>query len=362
MWFVSSGLSMNLVRLFLFAVLLAALTTTSAYAAKRVALIIGNSSYENVARLANPVNDAAAITATLKEAGFIVDARQNLRIADMRRALRDFADAATTADVAVIYYAGHGMEVDGANYLIPIDATLERDLDVYDEAVSLERVLVSIEPAKQLRLVVLDACRDNPFAKTMKRSTAMRAVGRGLAKVEPTNPNTLIAFASKAGSTAADGNSKNSPFTAALVKHLATPGLDLRRAFGYVRDEVLKATGNRQEPYVYGSLGGDDIPLVPPKLQVQPTPNPQADVRRDYEMAERVGTREVWTAFIAQHPDGLYATLAKAHLNKIASSETVPPATESPKSPAEKLSQELAALSPATGNLTPSVGWRAAWH
>jgi hypothetical protein len=135
----------------------------SRHAAKRVALVIGNSGYENVARLANPINDATAITATLKEAGFLVDTRRNMKIADMRRALRDFADTSRDADVAVVYYAGHGIEVDGTNYLIPVDATLERDLDVYDEAVPLERILVTIEPAKQLRLVMLDACRDNPF-------------------------------------------------------------------------------------------------------------------------------------------------------------------------------------------------------
>ena len=183
--------------------------------------------------------------------------------AETRRALRDFADRARDADIAVVYYAGHGIEVDGANYLIPVDAKLERDTDVYDEALSLDRVLVAIEPAKQLRLVILDACRDNPFSKTMKRTIASRAIGQGLAKVEPTSPNTLIAYSAKAGSTAADGDGKNSPFTPALAKHLATPGLDVRRAFGFVRDDVLKNTGNRQEPFVYGSLGGDDVPLVP---------------------------------------------------------------------------------------------------
>ena len=108
----------------------------------------------------------------------------------------------------MVYYAGHGIEVDGTNYLIPIDATLERDIDVHDEAIPLDRVLNVIEPAKQLRLVILDACRDNPFAKTMKRTVGTRAVGRGLAKVEPGSPNTLIAFAAKAGSTASDGDSK----------------------------------------------------------------------------------------------------------------------------------------------------------
>src|SRR3954471_15401592 len=235
-----------------------------AFAEKRVALVIGNSAYQNVARLPNPVNDGATIAATLKDAGFdVVDSRHDLPAADTRRALRDFADRARDADIAVVYYAGHGMEVDGGNYLIPVDAKLERDTDVYDEALSLDRVLLAIEPAKKLRLVILDACRDNPFAKSMKRTVASRAIGQGLAKVEPTSPNMLIAYSAKAGSTAADGDGKNSPFTSALSNHIAKPGLDVRRAFGYVRDEVLKTTGNKQEPFVYGSLGGEDVPLVP---------------------------------------------------------------------------------------------------
>ena len=142
-----------------------------------------------------------------KKAGFnSVDSRLDLNVNDMRRALRDFGSKARDADVAVIYYAGHGIELDGANYLIPIDATLEIDTDVYDETFALDRVLVAVEPAKQLRLVILDACRDNPFAKTMKRTLGSRAIGRGLAKVEPSSPNTMIAFAAKAGSTASDGD------------------------------------------------------------------------------------------------------------------------------------------------------------
>jgi uncharacterized caspase-like protein len=298
---------------------------------KRVALVMGNSAYQNVARLGNPTNDASAMTETLKNAGFDVESRRDLKTSEMRRALRDFSDKVRDADVAVVYYAGHGIEVEGANYLIPVDAVLERDIDIYDEAFALDRVLVTIEPARQLRLVILDACRDNPFAKTMKRTIGSRAIGRGLAKVEPTSPNTLIAFASKAGSTASDGDSKNSPFTAALVKHIAKPGLDLRKAFGFVRDDVLKHTSNKQEPYVYGSLGGDDVPLVPappPAATSASAPNPNAEVRRDYELALQLGTRDGWTAFLAQIPEGFYANLAKGQLSKIASEEARVAATE----------------------------------
>jgi uncharacterized caspase-like protein len=306
------------------------LVSQPAFAEKRVALVIGNSTYQNVARLGNPANDAAAMTETFRGAGFdLVETRHDLKSSEMRRALRDFSDKVRDADVAVVYYAGHGIEVDGTNYLIPVDAVLERDIDIYDEAFALDRILVTIEPAKQLRLVILDACRDNPFAKTMKRTIGSRAIGRGLAKIEPNSPNTLIAFASKAGSTASDGDSKNSPFTAALVKHIAKPGLDLRKAFGFVRDDVLRNTSNRQEPYVYGSLGGDDVPLVPAQPSSSaPAPNANAEVRRDYELALQIGTREVWTAFLAQYQEGLYATLAKGQLNKIASEEARVAATE----------------------------------
>jgi len=205
----------------------------------------------------------------LKKAGFdLVDIKLDLNAAEMRRALRDFGGKAREADVAVVYYAGHGIELDGTNYLIPTDATLETDSDVLDETLLLERALFAVEPAKQLRLVILDACRDNPFSKTMKRTIAARNIGRGLAKVEPTSPNTMIAFAAKAGSSASDGDSRNSPFAAALVERLPTPGLDLRKAFGFVRDDVLKNTGYKQEPYVYGSLGGDDVSLC------RPSPSP----------------------------------------------------------------------------------------
>jgi hypothetical protein len=322
---------MHTIATFVSAVCAVWLFSEPALADKRVALVMGNSAYQNVAQLGNPANDASAITETLKNAGFDVQSRRDLKTSEMRRALRDFSDKVGDADVAVVYYAGHGIEVDGANYLVPVDAVLERDIDIYDEAFALDRILVTIEAAKQLRLVILDACRDNPFAKTMKRTFGSRAVGRGLAKVEPASPNTLIAFASKAGSTASDGDSKNSPFTAALVKYIAKPGLDLRKAFGFVRDDVLKNTRNRQEPYVYGSLGGDDVPLVPAQPAVAASvsvPNPNSEVRRDYELALQLGTREGWTAFLAQFPEGFYANLAKGQLSKIASEEARVAATE----------------------------------
>jgi formylglycine-generating enzyme required for sulfatase activity len=237
--------------------------SSQAHAEKRAALVMGNGSYRNVPSLLNPRNDATEIGELFRSAGFsVVDIRRDLGISEMRRAISDFAEAASDVDVAIVYFAGHGIEVDGSNYVIPIDAKLLRDFDIEDETVSVERILKSIEPAKRLRLIILDACRDNPFLKTMKRTVASRSVGRGLAKVEPVLSDTLIAFAAKAGSIALDGDAKNSPFTLALLHNIAAPGVDLRIAFGRVRDEVLKATNHKQEPFVYGSLGGSVISIV----------------------------------------------------------------------------------------------------
>src|SRR6185436_14765326 len=166
----------------------------------------------------------------------------NLGGLEMRRLFRDFAEKSRGADIAVVYYAGHGIEIEGTNYLLPVDTVLKRDLDVEDEAISLDRIVRMLEPAKRLRLII-----------------ETRSIGRGLAKIEPPSTDTLIAFAAKAGSTAADGDGKHSPFTTALLKNLTAPGLDLRIALGRVRDDVLEMTGRGQEPFVYGSLGGSTV-------------------------------------------------------------------------------------------------------
>ncbi|MDO9298857.1 caspase family protein [Bradyrhizobium sp.] len=313
-------------------------TAFPALADKRVALVIGNSAYQSAPKLSNPANDSEAMSGTFKAAGFdVVEFKRDLKASEMRRALRDFSDTVRDADVAIIYFAGHGIEIDGTNYLVPSDAVLERDIDAFDEAIPLERLLSVIEPAKKLRLIILDACRDNPFAKSMRRTVASRNIGRGLAKVEPGSPNTLIAYAAKAGSTALDGDGRNSPFTAALVKHLPKPGLDLRKAFGFTRDEVLKVTNNKQEPFIYGSLGGEDFALVPPPAVQR---DPAQAVRGDYELAERVGTREAWDSFIATYPDGLYAKLAGAQRNKLVAEQSRLAAVEK----ARRLQEEQARL------------------
>lgn len=224
----------------------------------RVALVIGNDSYQSVPRLNNPSRDAAAVAESLRNIGFrTVIHHTDLSRDALVKALRDFQELADAAEWSVVYYAGHGIEVNGVNYIIPVDARLKSDRDVQDEAVPLPRVLAAVENSRQLKLVILDACRDNPFLGSMARTVASRSIGRGLAPVEPEG-GTLIAYAAKHGQVALDGDDNHSPFVTALLRRLATPGLELRKLFGLVRDDVLQTTARRQEPFIYGTLGGDD--------------------------------------------------------------------------------------------------------
>jgi caspase domain-containing protein len=255
-----TGLSLRALGL---AVAIFSVIAQPAYA-KRIALVVGNSAYQHVERLVNPVSDAAAIGGTLRAIGFdSVEVIHDVTRSSLLTALRAFAIAAADSEIAVVYFAGHGIEVSGTNYLIPIDAKLAADVDVQDEAISLDRVLASLEGAKRLRLVLLDACRNNPFVAAMRRVSSTRSIGRGLARVEPEATDTLVAFAAKAGSTALDGTAGNSPFARAIINNLTEPGLDVRIALGRVRDAVLQETSRQQEPFVYGSLGGSIIALVP---------------------------------------------------------------------------------------------------
>jgi S1-C subfamily serine protease len=331
------------------AALLLLVAHSAAQAEKRVALVIGNGSYVNVGALANPARDAEAIKGMFQAAGFdIVEMKNDLGALAMRRALRDFSDRVREADIAAVFYAGHGIEVNGVNYLIPVDALLERDIDVEDETVPLDRVTQILEQAKRLRLVILDACRDNPFLRSMRRTVGNRAIGRGLAEVRVLTSDTLIAFAARAGSTASDGSESNSPYTMALVKHLTSPGLDLRLALGRVRDEVLKTTANKQEPFVYGSLGGGEIALLPAKPQSSsPAPRPSSEAAEAWDRTRESTSIAALEAFIARYKDTYYAELARLRIEDLKKQQvatsaspgeqrsTFDPKASMPRSPAD---------------------------
>ncbi|MGY3440748.1 caspase family protein [Bradyrhizobium sp. USDA 4473] len=241
---------------------LAGLAAPAAADGKRVALVIGNGAYKSVPALSNPPTDAGDIAAALKRLGFAVTLITNGSFDEMRRGLIAFGHNAAGADMAAVYFAGHGMEINGDNWLIPVDAELKRDTDAANEAISLQSVMLQVSSTGSLGLVILDACRNNPFAAKMSRSLAMRAATTsGLGRIEPVG-NVLVAYAARDGTTALDGDGRNSPFAAALLRNIETPGVEVTFMFRNVRDDVMEATRNEQQPFVYGSLSRKAIYLA----------------------------------------------------------------------------------------------------
>jgi len=244
---------------------------------KRVALVIGNSAYRNVPALPNPANDAADIAAALTRLGFTVALVTNASFDEMRRGLIALGRDAAGADMAVVYFAGHGVEIGGENWLIPIDAELKRDTDAENEAVSLRSAMLQVSNTTSLGLVILDACRNNPFATKMQRSLALRAVvSGGLGRIEPLG-NVLVAYAARDGTTALDGDGRNSPFTTALLHNIELSGVEVTFMFRNVRDDVMEATRNEQQPFVYGSLSRRAIYLAAAPSSTDPARATQAN-------------------------------------------------------------------------------------
>jgi uncharacterized caspase-like protein len=226
----------------------------------RLALVIGNGAYANATPLPNPPNDAAVVAKALREIGFEVIEGTNLDRAGMERLVRDFLHKAPSARVTMLYYAGHGMQVDGRNYLIPIDAKLAAPSDLPFETLELDKVLAGLDDEARANIVVLDACRDNPLARSFASklgATRSAAVPAGLAGYATVGTGTLIAFATAPGQTALDGVGGNSPFTTAFVKHVRTPGIEVNQMLTRVRVEVASGTKNRQVPWANSSLLGE---------------------------------------------------------------------------------------------------------
>lgn len=241
------------------------LLPASVFADERVALVIGMSDYKSVVKLDNTLNDARAISQTLENIGFNVTTALETGSSDLRTIVEEFAFRAETADLALIYYAGHGVEVQGENFLIPVDANVKSNQDIQRQGISLKQLLASVENARKMRIVILDSCRDNPFGDTLDiaalEETAAAAEqtrsfgSSGLAEPSP-DRGTMVAFAAKDGERALDGSGANSPFAIALMENLVKPDLEISLMFRQVRDQVLKVTQNQQEPHTYGSLSG----------------------------------------------------------------------------------------------------------
>jgi len=239
---------------------LAALTPQTpggAPSGRRVALVIGNGAYKNVHALPNPPRDAKLIAGVLHDVGF----QTVISVSDLTRdkffdALKTFADEAEKADWAVVYYAGHGFEIGGVNYLVPVDAKLAVDKDAETQAVALEQVIAAVGAARKVRLVILDACRDNPFATTMQHTLSLKLVDKGFSNIEP-GAGFMVVYAAKHGETAIDGdNGADSPFSTALSREIKVPKVEIRKLFDIVRDDVWSATQHVQQPFTYGSPPG----------------------------------------------------------------------------------------------------------
>jgi tetratricopeptide (TPR) repeat protein len=237
---------------------LAVLTSQAASigGARRVALIVGNGAYKNVPTLDNPPRDAALVAAALRDVGFqTVTLSKDLTRDKFFETLHTFASEAEKADWAVVYFAGHGLEIGGVNYLVPVDARLAVDRDAETQMVALEQVIAAVGGARKLRLVMLDACRDNPFEKNMQRTIALKLVDKGFSNIEPA-AGFMVVYAAKHGETALEGEGVNSPFAIALAREIRAPKVELRKLFDIVRDDVWTASKHQQQPFTYGSPPG----------------------------------------------------------------------------------------------------------
>ncbi len=323
-------------------------------AERRVALVIGNSAYAHASVLANPLNDAADVADAFERLGFAVTRLENADKRAMELGLLEFSEAAFRSDVAVVFYAGHGIEVDGENYLVPVDARLKTDRAVTLETVPFYQVR-KMQPKGGLLLVILDACRDNPFAQTMRRTGATRTVGaRGLGRIDLETSGvggTLVAYAAAAGAVARDGAGRNSPYTAALLAHLEVPGVEVGDMFRKVRAAVFEKTGKEQAPAVYGSRSDKDVYLAGRKPEepekVEPANPPgaggvirvQGEAREAFDTAKDLDTIEAYQKVI-DHFRGYYADLARQRIRELERQRIKKLEEELDKKLEEKLEEE----------------------
>lgn len=314
-----------------------------AHAQDRVALIIGNSNYQNAPPLLTTLNDAGDIAQSFARLGFATTKLFNASYDDFRRAIRNFNDLAQNAEVAVIYFGGHGLEVGGENWLLPVDADLRTDLDAASESIGLNSLMQSARRASILGMVIIDASRSNPFAVRMQRTSQTRSVSRGLARVEPTQ-NVLVAYASKDGTTNEDRGGRNSPYAAALLRYLESPGLDINFMFRKVHDDVLSHTNRRQQPFVYGSLPNQPIYLKKPSISPLPAEVKNAAIPPDETIWLTIKDstdKSLFVDFLNKFPSSLHAKEAGTKLKSldttfvVASRETNPVSNDAAKATAE---------------------------
>jgi len=330
-------ISLRPILLLMLAALLAPLSALAQQPAPasgpRVALVIGNAAYRNTQVLPNPGNDAEDVGRILEGMGFAVTVARDLDRAAMNRAIRDFGERAQGASVALLFYAGHGMQlprgVSGENFLVPIDARLADIRDVDEEAIALSRVLERLDGAVS-RIIILDACRDNPLAAQMRGQTATRSAGRGLARVENADPGTLLVYSTDPGSVALDGAGRNSPFASALVEHMATPALDVRLMLTRVRASVLNQTQGRQRPWSTDGLVQEVLLRPTEPTRTLPAPgllDPLAAELAFWDSVKDSTDARELEAYVEAFPQGRFVALARTRIERIRSAAGPGPVT-----------------------------------
>ena len=331
----------------IFAVLLGVVTLAApAQADNRVALVIGNSAYVNTAPLANPGNDVGDIAAALRRLNFQVIEGRDLDKRSMERTIRQYAVGLTGADVALFYYAGHGLQIGGQNYLVPTDAKLSAEGDLDFESVPLSLVVKQMEREAKTSLILLDACRDNPLGRNLARSMGTRAaqIGQGLAEVR-TGVGTLIGFSTQPGSVSLDGTGRNSPYAAALLDHIEIPGKDVSTVLVSVRNDVLKATAGRQVPWEHTSLTG--------QVFLRPAPRLAAGSGKDYDKQMEIAywnsvrdakSAAAFEAYLERYPRGTFAGLARTMIADLAQKPNAPTQADATIAAKEPAAGQKAAL------------------
>jgi uncharacterized caspase-like protein len=301
------------------------LFATVAHAAGKVALVIGNGAYQNATALPNPPNDAADMAVALEKLGFNVITGIDVNQAQMVQKVGDFEEAAREADVTFFFYAGHGLQVNGLNYLVPIDAKLERPTSLQFETIETSLILNSMSGSGRTAIALLDACRNNPLSRSFSRSLGKSrsvAVGQGLAAPTMGSGGIIIGFSTAPGEVAADGEGRNSPFTSALLKNISTPGLEIQQLMTRVKADVYSETKETQEPWHNSSLRSE-VFLVPAAVVVappatEPPKSQQSSTEFEWMAVKDTENASALEAFIAKHADDpLYVALADERLHRI---------------------------------------------
>jgi hypothetical protein len=305
-----------------------------ASAETRVALVIGNGAYASTAKLPNPSHDAEDVAASLKRSGFEVLQGIDLRQADMQDLTIRFARAASKADVAMFYYSGHAMQYNGVNYLMPVDAVLSDEADL-KRFVRVDDIVNDLQQAKNLRILILDSCRDNPLAETLKRSAGMTraaSIGRGLSKVEAPR-GTIVSFSTQSGQTAADGSGRNSPYTTAFLKHIEEPQ-EIGEVFRDISSDVYDSSGKTQLPELSLSIIGKfylngpvSVTIAPAAPQAAPRADPCAAAEAHWKAADGIGTLGAYEDHLTRFPNCIFATLAKARIEGLKQKVALAPAS-----------------------------------